>query len=49
MFVGDGSMMSMKMKVRETMTMKDPKTVEHTFEVDMGKGWQAFGTDVCKK
>ncbi|HEV3031957.1 MAG TPA: DUF1579 family protein [Polyangia bacterium] len=48
-FVGDGSMMSMKMKVRETMTMKDAKTVEHTFEVDMGKGYQPFGTDVCKK
>ena len=48
-FVGDGGMMDMKAKVRETMTRKDPKTVEHTFEVDMGKGFQPFGTDVCKK
>jgi hypothetical protein len=48
-FVGDGSMMNMKSKVRETMERKDPKTVEHTFEVDMGKGFQPMGTDVCKK
>jgi hypothetical protein len=48
-FVGDGMMMDMKNKVRETMTKKDAKNVEHTFEVDMGKGFQAFGTDVCKK
>jgi hypothetical protein len=48
-FVGDGSMMGQKVKVRETMTHKDPKTVEHTFEVDMGKGFQPMGVDVCKK
>jgi pyruvate/2-oxoglutarate dehydrogenase complex dihydrolipoamide acyltransferase (E2) component len=48
-FVGDGMMMDMKNKVRETMTKKDAKNVEHTFEVDMGKGFQSFGTDVCKK
>ena len=48
-FVGDGQMMGMKAKVRETMTVKDPKTVEHTFEVDMGKGFQPVGTDTCKK
>jgi hypothetical protein len=48
-FVGDGSLMGMKVKVRETMAHKDPKTVEHTFEVDMGKGFQPMGVDVCKK
>jgi hypothetical protein len=48
-FAGDGSMMGSKVKVRETMTHKDPKTVEHTYEVDMGKGFQLIGTDVCKK
>jgi hypothetical protein len=48
-FVGDGVMMGMKVKVRETMTRKDPKTEEHTFEVDMGKGFQAMGVDLCKK
>jgi hypothetical protein len=48
-FTGDGQMMGMKAKVRETMTKKDPKTVEHAFEVDMGKGFQPVGTDVCKK
>jgi hypothetical protein len=42
-------MMDLKNKVRETMTKKDAKNVEHTFEVDMGKGFQMFGTDVCKK
>jgi hypothetical protein len=47
--VGDGVMMGMKVKVRETMTRKDPKTEEHSFEVDMGKGFQAMGVDVCKK
>ena len=39
----------MKTKVRETMVRKDPKTVEHTFELDMGKGFQPMGVDVCKK
>jgi hypothetical protein len=48
-FSGDGNMMGSKVKVRETMTHKDPKTVEHTFEVDMGKGFMPMGTDVCKK
>jgi hypothetical protein len=48
-FSGDGHMMGSKTKVRETMTRKDPKTVEHTFEVDMGKGFQQLGVDVCKK
>jgi hypothetical protein len=48
-FTGDGAMMGMKTKVREGMTRKDAKTVEHTYEVDMGKGFQLMGTDVCKK
>ena len=48
-FAGEGHNMGMKTKVRETMTRTDPKTVEHTFEIDMGKGFQPIGTDVCKK
>jgi hypothetical protein len=48
-FTGDQIGMGMKMKVRETMTKKDAKTVEHTFAVDMGKGFQQMGIDVCKK
>jgi hypothetical protein len=48
-FTGDSQLMGMKVKVREGMTVKDPKTVEHTFEVDMGKGFQPMGVDVCKK
>jgi uncharacterized protein DUF1579 len=48
-FVGDGSMMGMKVKFRETITQKDPKSMEHAFEVDTGKGFQPMGVDVCKK
>ena len=48
-FAGDGHMMGMKTKIRETMAKTDPKTVEHTFEVDMGKGFQPMGSDICKK
>jgi hypothetical protein len=48
-FMGEGHMMGMKVKTRETMTKKDAKNVEHTFEVDMGKGLQLFATDACKK
>jgi hypothetical protein len=48
-FTGEQVGMGMKMKVREMMTKKDPKTVEHTFSVDMGKGFQEMGIDVCKK
>jgi hypothetical protein len=46
---GEQSGMGMKMKVKETMTKKDAKTVEHTFAVDMGKGFQQMGVDLCKK
>jgi hypothetical protein len=48
-FVGEGYMMGQKVKVRETMAKKGPKEVEHTTEIDMGKGFQPAGTDVCKK
>lgn len=48
-YSGDGVAMGQKVKVRETMSQKDAKTVEHTMEMDMGKGFQALGTDVCKK
>jgi hypothetical protein len=48
-YSGDGVAMGQKVKVRETMSQKDAKTVEHTMEMDMGKGFQPLGTDVCKK
>jgi hypothetical protein len=48
-FTGDSQMMGMKTKVRETMTKKDDKNVVHTFEIDMGKGFQPMTTDECKK
>jgi hypothetical protein len=47
--VGEGYMMGMKSKVRETMTKKSDKEVFHKFEVDMGKGFQSMGEDTCKK
>jgi hypothetical protein len=47
--VGDGHMMGMKVKLRETMTKKGDKEVEHTFDVDMGKGFAPMGVDACKK
>jgi hypothetical protein len=46
---GEGYMMGMKSKVRETMTKKSDKEVFHKFEVDMGKGFQSIGEDTCKK
>jgi hypothetical protein len=48
-FTGDGIVMGQKVKVRESMTKKGPKEVEHKSEVDMGKGFQTFFVDVCKK
>jgi hypothetical protein len=42
-------MMGKKVKTRETTTKDDPKHVTHKFEVDMGKGFQLMGEDVCKK
>jgi autotransporter translocation and assembly factor TamB len=48
-FTGDGHMMGQKVKLRETMTKKGDKEVEHSFDVDMGKGFQPMGNDVCKK
>jgi hypothetical protein len=48
-FTGEGHMMGMKMKTRETMTKKSDKEMEHTYEMDMGKGFQPMGSDACKK
>lgn len=46
---GDGYMMGTKVKSRETMTKDSPKQVTHKLEIDMGKGFQPMGEDVCKK
>jgi Protein of unknown function (DUF1579) len=48
-FTGESHMMGMKMKVRETMSKKSDKEIEHVFETDMGKGYTLMGTDACKK
>lgn len=46
---GDGYMMGKKVKTRETMIKDGPKQITHKMEVDMGKGFQLMGEDVCKK
>jgi hypothetical protein len=46
---GEGYMMGKKVKTRETMTKDGPKQLTHKMEVDMGKGFQVMGEDVCKK
>ena len=46
---GDGYMGGSKIKIRESMTKTDPKNVVHKYEVDMGKGFQVMGEDLCKK
>jgi len=48
-FNEDGFMMGAKSKVRESMAKLGPKEVKHTYEVDMGKGFQMMGEDTCKK
>jgi Protein of unknown function (DUF1579) len=48
-FEGDNHTMGMKAKVKETMTKKSDKEIEHTFDIDLGKGYAPMGTDVCKK
>jgi hypothetical protein len=48
-FTGDGMLMGQKMKMRESLVKKSDKEVEHKTEVDMGKGFQPFIVDVCKK
>jgi len=47
-YVGDGHAMGRTLKVRDTLTKKGNE-LEHTFEMDLGKGFQLMGTDVCKK
>jgi len=47
-YVGDGHAMGKTIKVRDTMTKKGNE-MEHTFEMDLGKGFQLMGRDVCKK
>jgi len=41
--------MGMKMKAREIIQKKSEKEISHRFEVDMGKGFQPMGEDVCKR
>ena len=48
-YTEDGYMMWKTVKMRETMQKKSDKEVSHKFEVDMGKGLQAMGEDICKK
>ena len=48
-FIEDGYMMGMKIKVRDTIQKKSDKEISHRFEVDMGKGFQPMGEDVCKR
>jgi len=48
-FTEDGYMMGMKVKMRETIQKKSDKEILHQFEVDMGKGFQPMGEDVCKR
>jgi len=36
-------------KTRESIVKSGPKQLVHTFEVDMGTGFQKMGQDDCKK
>ena len=48
-YVSDGFAMGQKVKVREVMGKTGPKEGFHTLEMDMGKGFQPFADDRCKK
>jgi hypothetical protein len=48
-FVGDAHVMGKALKVRDTLTRKGPNEIDHTFELDQGKGFQLMATDVCRK
>jgi hypothetical protein len=49
-YTGEGRMMGMKLKTRETMgTKAGGKEGFHKLEIDMGKGFALMGEDTCKK
>jgi hypothetical protein len=49
-FVGDAHMLGGKtIRFRDTLIRTGPAEMEHRFEMDLGKGFQLMGTDVCKK
>ncbi|HMC93347.1 MAG TPA: DUF1579 family protein, partial [Polyangia bacterium] len=48
-YTSEQYMMGMKVKSRDTMSSKGPKEAFHKIEMDMGKGFMAFGEDTCKK
>jgi hypothetical protein len=48
-YTSEQYMMGMKIKSRDTMSSKGPKEAFHKLEMDMGKGFIAFGEDTCKK
>lgn len=46
---GESHVMGMKMKFRETFTKTAPKQMTNVFEVDIGKGFEKMGENVCKR
>ena len=48
-YVSDGYLMGQKVKIREVMGKSGPKEAFHTLEMDMGKGFQPFADDRCKR
>jgi hypothetical protein len=48
-FNDEGFMMGNKVKMREIVEKKSDKEMSHRLEMDMGKGFQPMGEDVCKK
>lgn len=48
-WTGDAYMMGMKVKVRESLSLKSAREATHKYEVDVGKGFQVMGEDICKK
>jgi hypothetical protein len=48
-FSGESYMMGQKVKVRETISRQGKAGSGHTFEADLGKGFQLFGEDTCRR
>jgi len=48
-YTGEGMMMGMKTKSRDTVTKKGDKEMSYKSEADMGKGLNVMGEDNCKK
>ena len=48
-FVEEGFLKGAKVRVRETLTARGPRSIYHKVEIEQGNGYQLMAEDTCAK